>query len=273
MTPAGGDRTRRGGIAGVLLALVVVVCVAAIALLLVARLGRREAVVTSGSTSAARDGGSARPPNAAERGAAQATASGAFDGCPPEGDGGDRALNRLKNREAPSALRDTPFDSVLLLAIPDEASGRYRSRWPKRVSALVAPIERRAVRVEGYVARARLSGPEATNCHGDAARYRDYHVWITATPTPDRSRSVIAEMTPRFRARHSGWTVERLGEVARRHDPVRVGGWLMLDQEHPEQIGRTRGTLWEIHPITSFEVWRGGRWIALDDLPTRGGGR
>jgi hypothetical protein len=30
---------------------------------------------------------------------------------------------------------------------------------------------------------------------------------------------------------------------------VRIRGWLMLDQEHPEQIGKTRGTLWEIHPI------------------------
>jgi len=46
---------------------------------------------------------------------------------------------------------------------------------------------------------------------------------------------------------------------------VRVSGWLLLDQEHPDQVGRTRGTIWEVHPIMRFEVQRGGRWVALDD--------
>jgi hypothetical protein len=31
----------------------------------------------------------------------------------------------------------------------------------------------------------------------------------------------------------------------------------MLDQEHPDQLGKTRGTLWEIHPIMRIEVSRG----------------
>jgi hypothetical protein len=35
---------------------------------------------------------------------------------------------------------------------------------------------------------------------------------------------------------------------------------LMLDPEHPEQLGKTRGTLWEIHPVMRIEVRRGGRW-------------
>ena len=44
---------------------------------------------------------------------------------------------------------------------------------------------------------------------------------------------------------------------------VRISGWLMLDQEHPEQIGKTRGTLWEIHPITRIEVKDANGWREL----------
>jgi hypothetical protein len=38
----------------------------------------------------------------------------------------------------------------------------------------------------------------------------------------------------------------------------------MLDQEHPDQVGRTRGTLWEIHPIMKIEVNRNGGWTTLN---------
>ena len=41
-------------------------------------------------------------------------------------------------------------------------------------------------------------------------------------------------------------------------------GWSMLDQEHPEQLNQTRGTLWEIHPIMQIEVQQNGSWVPLD---------
>ncbi len=49
---------------------------------------------------------------------------------------------------------------------------------------------------------------------------------------------------------------------------IRVTGWQMFDQEHPEQIGKTRVSRWEIHPITKIEVWskpqgKPGRWNTL----------
>ncbi|HEX8946148.1 MAG TPA: hypothetical protein VF785_23635, partial [Gemmatimonadaceae bacterium] len=49
---------------------------------------------------------------------------------------------------------------------------------------------------------------------------------------------------------------------------VRIRGWLMLDQMHPESVGHSRATLWEIHPIMHLD-WREsrGRWISLDSLP------
>jgi hypothetical protein len=40
----------------------------------------------------------------------------------------------------------------------------------------------------------------------------------------------------------------------------------MLDQEHPEQLGQTRVTLWEIHPIMQVDVDKSGQqWVKLDD--------
>ena len=48
---------------------------------------------------------------------------------------------------------------------------------------------------------------------------------------------------------------------------VRISGWLMLDQMHPESVGRNRVTLWEVHPIMRVE-WRSSRdqWISVDSL-------
>ena len=40
----------------------------------------------------------------------------------------------------------------------------------------------------------------------------------------------------------------------------------MLDPEHPDQVGKTRGTIWEIHPIMFIEVEQQGKWVSLDKL-------
>jgi len=37
--------------------------------------------------------------------------------------------------------------------------------------------------------------------------------------------------------------------VIREQQHVRVSGWLMLDPEHPDQVSKTRGTIWEIHRL------------------------
>jgi hypothetical protein len=46
---------------------------------------------------------------------------------------------------------------------------------------------------------------------------------------------------------------------------VRISGWLLMDQEHPEQLGQTRASLWEIHPILHIEVNEGGSWQSIDN--------
>jgi hypothetical protein len=60
-------------------------------------------------------------------------------------------------------------------------------------------------------------------------------------------------LTPRWQSVQPGWTQANLQPLITNHTPVRVTGWLMWDEEHPEQIGKFRATLWEIHPITSLE--------------------
>lgn len=188
-----------------------------------------------------------------------------FDGCPPEGDGGDRALNRLKNRvDAPQVPVAIPLDSLLALPWPDSAARRDRSNWSSATTREVARYEGIPVVTTGYLVRTKLEGPESPNCHGADRRYRDYHIWMTARPDTARSHALVVEATPRVRADRPAWTTTRLQRVAREHQAVRITGWLMLDPEHPEQLGKTRGTLWEIHPITGIEIQRRGRWVPLE---------
>jgi hypothetical protein len=141
-----------------------------------------------------------------------------------------------------------------------------RDRWSAAERRAVARYEGVAVAVEGYLASAKLEGPESTNCHGADPGMRDWHVWLTARPGQSRDSAVVVETTPRIRADHPRWSTTALRAVSRARERVRITGWLMLDPEHPDQVGKTRGTIWEIHPITGIEVRRGGRWVPLDDL-------
>ena len=99
----------------------------------------------------------------------------------------------------------------------------------------------------------------------------DWHIWISHGPRLTRYHAVVVEASPRIRVNHPGWSVAKLRELARSGTRIRVSGWLMLDQEHPEQLhqmshrNRTRWTLWEVHPITAIEMWDGDRWQRLDE--------
>ena len=71
------------------------------------------------------------------------------------------------------------------------------------------------------------------------------------------------EITPRWESVRAGWRIEALERLAQRHARVRVTGWLMWDEEHPEAVGQSRATQWEVHPVTNFEVYDGGAWQPL----------
>lgn len=171
-------------------------------------------------------------------------------------------LNRLKNRVDSAAWYAVPLNTLLTLPWPRAIGKQPRAQWSRADAAEVARYEGIPVQVEGYLVGAKQQGPETANCH--AADDVDNHLWVTDDPNKDRTRSIVAEVTPRMRARHPGWAFGRIAPLVDRQTRVRISGWLMMDQEHPDQIGKTRGTTWEIHPIIAFEVLRGNTWVSLD---------
>lgn len=190
-----------------------------------------------------------------------------FLGCPPGGDrGGDEALNLLKNRiDDATRARTVTFAELLALPSPAGTSKRHRAKWSPEDRESIARHEGRPVTLRGFVFDAKREDVESPNCHDEDERQKDVHVWLVAQPGDDRSAAVVVEVTPRVRARHPAWTVPALRKLAHDRVAVRVTGWLMFDQEHGEQLaphgtsrGATRGTLWEIHPITRIELETGG---------------
>jgi hypothetical protein len=191
-------------------------------------------------------------------------------GCPPEGKGGDPALNRLKNRTDQGRYYPVALDAIGSLAIPS-GTRKPRSQWLDRQLASIARFEGIPVAVEGYLAlvknggggsrrAGREEGKESCNCGLDTPADHDYHLWLLPSPTAQRSQSLVVEMTPRVRRHHPSWTLANLTDVAESRRRVRISGWLLFDQEHPEQINKTRKTLWEIHPIMKVEVKEGSGW-------------
>jgi hypothetical protein len=192
-------------------------------------------------------------------------ASSTFQGCPPQGDGGDPQLNLLKNRVDDGNYIPVTFDSVINLTWPKTIERKDRAKWSAEDTATVSKYEGIPVMVEGYLFGAKAQGAESTNCHGTTPDMVDWHIWLTKTAGGDRTHSIVIEATPRIRPNHK-WTTKLLEQLAKDKTEVRISGWLFLDPEHPDQVGLTRGTIWEIHPIMQIEVQQNGTWVPLDKL-------
>ena len=187
--------------------------------------------------------------------------------CGPVGDGGDSATNRRKNRtDTPGTYHDIAFDAVAGLPYP--AGPHSRAHWPDSSLARLALYEGVGLRVVGYIValKPQTGGSgESTNCHWTHAAEVDWHIALVGHAGDGEKRSVVVETTPRVRAQHPHWTVAALKPWLDSDAPVRISGWLMFDPEHPAHVGKYRGTLWEIHPITRIEVWHDGAWHDLDE--------
>ena len=66
-----------------------------------------------------------------------------------------------------------------------------------------------------------------------------------------KKHAVVVELTPNIQDLHLDWG-ENLQELAGKN--VCITGWLLYDYEHHPQIGKTRGTLWELHPVTGIAL-------------------
>lgn len=189
-----------------------------------------------------------------------------FKGCPPEGDGGDPALNKLKNRIDEGNYMAVPFGVFVKLPWPKTIERRDRAKWSQSDAAEVARYEGTPVSIEGYLASSKEEGPESCNCHGADDEFRDFHVWLTENANDDRTNAIVVEVSPPVRAKHPNWTTSLLGQIARKDQRVRISGWTMLDPEHPDQVGKTRGSIWEVHPVMKIEVMQNGSWTEIDNL-------
>jgi hypothetical protein len=160
------------------------------------------------------------------------------------------ALNTLKNRtELPSGTRPITVQEILNFADREDQS-----------------LEATGVVLEGWLLGRRHEGPESPNCHSQTRR--DFHMWVGDAPQQPknskeamgmRDASVVVEPTPNLQELHGSWTDKGLQSLVRKR--IRVTGWLMYDPEHPDQVGNTRGTLWEVHPVMQIEVQQpDGSW-------------
>src|SRR5690242_10356392 len=245
---------------GAIVRRILVVAALGLAVVLVARrLSERRVVVQSsaGVTPTRADGRPRTPRRPVPE-------SPGFEGCPGDGDGGDRELNRLKNRVDTATWMPTSFASILDLGWPAGVVRRTRAAWSRSDARRVAASEGVPVVVEGYLVGSKVEGPESTNCHGAESKFRDWHLWLASSPGKDRRRSIVVETTPVIRARHPEWKLGDIRRLVQDSTLVRVSGWLMFDPEHPDQLGKTRGTLWEIHPVMRIEIQRGGRWVEMN---------
>jgi hypothetical protein len=188
--------------------------------------------------------------------------------CPPEGKGGDALQNIQKNRiQEPETFLDWDVPKMLQLTrdYGFRKKQRRRANWTPEARAEIEARENTAVALTGYIVGYKAGPAEAANCNASDAH--DMHVQIFSSPFNPKEnmggRSVIVEITPRFRAAHPSWNVKALEKLRDERTPVRVRGWLMYDPEHPGTLDKLRATLWEIHPVLAIEVRRGEKWEPL----------
>src|SRR6266566_4716853 len=78
------------------------------------------------------------------------------------------------------------------------------------------------------------------------------------------STASIVDTTPRVRPNHK-WTTQMVAAYVNQMKQLRISGWLMYDFQHLDVVGRDRGTVWEVHPITKIEVQdQAGNWANLE---------
>jgi hypothetical protein len=194
----------------------------------------------------------------------------AFGGCGANGAQPDYTLNQLKNRIDEGQYLPVSWSLIAHLPWPRQVGYRFRHQWTAAERGTVRRFEGVAIEVEGYLIGYRLEIPEPPNCYAAPAQTRDYHMWLAELSGNSERNSVVVEVTPRVRALHPAWNEETLGALVSTRVRVRIRGWLMLDQMHPESVGLNRATLWEVHPIMEL-AWQtsGGDWVTLDSLAPR----
>ena len=164
----------------------------------------------------------------------------------------DTLTDLLKNRVDDGHYADVSVTKVLELPWENLPVRRYK--WTAAQTKGVARYERAAVTLTGYLISVKQEGNEATNCELPSAAWHDWHLWLVRTEAEahagDKTHAVVIEITPRVRALgQQTWDIHQIAAWARTGQKMTVSGWLLLDPDHPDQVGKSRGTIWEVHPV------------------------
>jgi hypothetical protein len=124
---------------------------------------------------------------------------------------------------------------------------KRRERWSPPAQEEMAQWEGKGVALQGYVTSVR---PQS----GDLV------LRVGEFPDDTPNKVVLAAITKRFLTLHPGWSLNRLRRLAHDRARFRISGWLLYDNTSAAEVGRTRGTLWEVHPVTKIEIWDGRDW-------------
>jgi hypothetical protein len=185
--------------------------------------------------------------------------------CPPQGDGGDPILNRLKNRTGePSSFEEMDVNQFMR-ELPYLFTPLFRDDFSKDQKQFIEKKEKHGISLVGYIFAARLSLPDSTNCHSKIRR--EIHIYMVEhQPQSDQelesinNETVVVEITPAGQDLHLNWKLQVFGQLAKRAAKIRVSGWPLYDSLDKNVVGKTRGTIWEIDPVTKMEVWKDERW-------------
>jgi len=101
---------------------------------------------------------------------------------------------------------------------------------------------------------------ESVNCRLTGTENNDFHISLTPASGQSEYEGIVVEMVPQ--QRNEKWTAARLRDIQQQRRQVRVRGQLYFDNHHyvnddaahnlsnqPKRI-----SLWEVHPVTEFDV-------------------
>lgn len=126
--------------------------------------------------------------------------------------------------------------------------------------------ERSYVQIIGYIAvkpgdsKPHANTGESVNCNLSGWQNNDFHINLTPQPNDTEYHGIVVEMIPQDR--DPKWTENQLRAVQRAGLQVRVRGQLLLDNHHmvnkdpSHPLGNQpkRFSLFEVHPVTTFDV-------------------
>jgi hypothetical protein len=200
-------------------------------------------------------------------------------GCSKAG-GYDPYLNYLKNLTPAAAtginfLDQSAFDTLNTNTPTELGQTNNHATYKDQLSQMG---EGKQFGLVGYLYYYESTGAESSNCELTGVPNVDFHIGIgfdqTLTsqvnsttpgkpPTALQQNSVIVEMTPHYRFQFDpdAWTLANLKRAL--GHKVRIVGQLLVDSEHNKPADNCalanktakcwRYSIWELHPVTSFE--------------------